>query len=114
MGKGWAMKIEFTTTAYVSDDYRMGILAQGVGEKDDQLIGSALSFSQHDMRSCWLKVGTASISVELVNAKEIHNEQLALLHAQLQKERADSQVRQNAILDQISKLQALEWEGAQA
>jgi hypothetical protein len=53
-------------------------------------------------------------TVELLDPKDMQGEQLAALQAQLQKERADSQMRQNAILEQISKLRALEWEGVEA
>lgn len=59
--------------------------------------------------SGWTKVGIAHITIELLDIKDIQHEQLAALQAQLQKERADSQVRQNAILEQISKLTAIEY-----
>lgn len=108
------MKIEFTTTAYTSDEYSLAELMDGLSKNDSLGAGDALSFSKLDMSSRWVKVGTAQITVELLDAKQIQNKQLAVLQAQLQKERADSQVRQNAILEQISKLQALEWEGVQA
>lgn len=110
------MKIETTMPAWASCEYAMSAfldcLAAGKGEQ----AANQLHPTPHDMTGTagWVKVGTAHITIELLDAKEIQNEQLAMLQAQLQKERADSQVRQNAILDQISKLQALEWEGVQA
>lgn len=108
------MKIEFTTGAYTSDEFSLSRLMDGLTNSNYSDAGDALSFSNFDMSDRWVKVGTAQITVELLDAKQIQNKQLAVLQAQLQKERADSQVRQNAILDQISKLQALEWEGVQA
>lgn len=106
------MKIEFTQTAYVSGDYELRHLVNALAKSDFALAGRAISPAFTDMtEQGWIKVGTAHITVELLDPKDIQNEQLAALQAQLQKERADSQMRQNAILEQISKLQALEWEG---
>lgn len=107
------MKIEVITNAFTPSTYAMRDFLAYMGQGDAEKAGKALSFTHADMRTCsdWVKVGTAHITVELLDAKEIQHEQLAALQAQLQKERADSQVRQNAILEQISKLQALEWEG---
>lgn len=59
-------------------------------------------------------IGDADVVVTIRSQKEIVQGQLDSLNEALNRERADSQVRQNAILDQISKLQALEWEGVQA
>lgn len=109
------MKIEFTQTAYVSGDYELRHLVNDLAKSDFPLAGRAISPAVSDMTEHgWIKVGTAHITVELLDPKDIQNEQLAALQAQLQKERADSQMRQNAILDRISKLQALEWEGGVA
>ena len=104
------MKIEFTTTAYCSDEYALSGFMDGLKDGKEAAAGDVLSFSQHDMSKRWTKVGTAEITIELLDPKEIQNKQLAVLQAQLQKERADSQVRQNAILEAISKLTALEYE----
>lgn len=110
------MKIEIAASAYTISKYDMSRFIECMKDGDTEQAGRHISVAQHDMTgiSDWVKVGTAHITVELLDAKEIQNEQLASLQAQLQKERADSQVRQNAILDAISKLQALEWEGAAA
>lgn len=110
------MKIETTMGAYTTSNYSMRDFMAHMAEGNDEKAGHELSFSEHDMSgvSDWVKVGTARITVELLDFKEIQHSQLAALQAQLQKERADSQVRQNAILEAISKLTCLEWEGAQA
>ena len=108
------MKIEFTTTAYCSDEYALAQFMRGLESGKHAVAGDALSFTTYDMGKQWVKVGAAQITIELLDVKDIQSKQLAVLQAKLQKERADSQVRQNAILDQISKLQALEWEGVQA
>lgn len=58
----------------------------------------------------YTKVGTAVVTVTLFSKSELHKNELANLNEKLKTERADSQRRQNAILDQISKLQALTFE----
>lgn len=59
-------------------------------------------------------IGDAEVVITFRRPEEIVRGQLDSLKTQLQQERADSQMRQNAIQEQISKLQALEWEGAAA
>lgn len=110
------MKIETTINAFTHSQYCMDRFTQLMSEGKHEEAANTLAFTDSDMKACpeYVKVGTAHVTIELLDAKEIQNEQLASLQAQLQKERADSQVRQNAILEQISKLQALEWEGVQA
>jgi hypothetical protein len=52
-------------------------------------------------------IGTATVTIELHTEDQILASQLDALKAQLQAVRAENQRRENAILDQISKLQAL-------
>lgn len=76
-----------------------------------------LGYSNWDMSTGsypWVKVGTADITVTLMPRNDIVAEQTKVLQGELQKERAESQVRQNAILDKISKLQALTFNGAES
>jgi len=109
------MKIETTRTAYVMDANCMSRFVDDLAKGNESVAAERVSFAAWDMSDVgWIKVGTARITVELLDPKEIQHGQLAALQARLQKERADSQVRQNAILDAISKLQALEWEGVEA
>lgn len=109
------MKIETTIGAWATSEYAMSAFLDCLAAGKGTLAANLLHSTPHDMTEHgWIKVGTAHITVELLDPKDIQNEQLAALQAQLQKERADSQMRQNAILDQISKLQALEWEGGVA
>lgn len=71
-----------------------------------------LSFSAHGdylLSQGYPQVGIATITVELFDDKDIIASKVDSLQAQLQKERADSEVKCNRILDQISKLQALEY-----
>lgn len=81
--------------------------------ESDVTFMQTITLSTHDMRSCgWTKVGVASITVELIDEKKLIDSKVESLQAQLAKDRADSEVRQNAILLQISKLQALEFDAS--
>jgi hypothetical protein len=75
-----------------------------------QVIG-ALGYANLDMtNSGWIKVGAATITVELMNEGDVNSAQMASLKAELQQTRADNQRRESAILDRISKLSALTYE----
>ena len=65
-----------------------------------------LSFYSADMPS-WTKVGSAIITVDLIDTDELVLNRVSALTARLQKERADCELRCNAILEQISQLQAI-------
>lgn len=60
----------------------------------------------------WLAEG--DLEVEIPDDFDPRAAEIEVLNKQLQKERADSQVRQNLILERISKLQALEFSGVEA
>lgn len=55
-------------------------------------------------------VGTATLVVELHDPKDIHAGKVAALQEQLQAVRADNHRKENAILDAISKLQAIDYD----
>lgn len=69
--------------------------------------------------SYWLgqgytKVGRATITVEILDEKGIVGAKVQSLKAELQKTRADAEVKCNRLIDQIGKLEALEWNGVAA
>lgn len=71
-----------------------------------------LSFASHGeylKSQGYPQVGIATITVELFEDKAIVEQKVESLQAQLAKDRAESEVRQNRILEQISKLSALEY-----
>jgi hypothetical protein len=77
--------------------------------------GSVLSFGEPDlnMEGCgWTRVGTAEMTVTLVDDRQIIDNKVASLRAQLQKNRADAHMREQEILHNISKLLALEFDEA--
>ncbi len=65
--------------------------------------GSFANYQKHG----FVVVGKATVTVEFLSPDEIHKGQLTALKEQLQATRAENQQRENAILDQISKLSAL-------
>lgn len=58
----------------------------------------------------WVVIGHATVTVDYLNRDEVEAQQLGSLKAKLQTVRAENQKRENAILDQISKLQAIGYE----
>ena len=115
--KAAPIKVNATINAWISGDWEMDRLLTALKEgKEKNAVQSMAFAASNNMESHgWLKVGIAHVEVELLQMDQIQNQQLATLTAQLEKERAESQVRQNAILDRISKLQAIgysPYEGA--
>lgn len=74
---------------------------------------SEMTYINHDMSSAedWTEVGVAQITVTLHPRDVVVEKELAGLKQQLEKVRADNHMRENAILDRISKLQAIEYVG---
>ena len=72
-----------------------------------------LMYINNNMSDCegWAEVGTAQITVTLFDRDTVMGKELEGLKAQLQTVRADNHMRENAILDRISKLQAIEYTG---
>ena len=55
-------------------------------------------------------VGHADVSVTIASTDQIIGGKVASLRAELEKDRADSQMRQNGLIDQINKMEALAYE----
>ena len=103
------IKVKATINAWISGDWEMDRLLTSLKEgKEKNAVQSMAFAASNSMESQgWVRVGVAHVEVELLQMDQIQNQQLATLTAQLEKERAESQVKQNAILDRISKLQAI-------
>lgn len=82
-------------------------------QEDQGVVGAtALHFPWRDDQSGpegWTRCGVATITYEFCGLDELAANKVVALKAELEKDRAESEVRQNRILDQISKLQALEY-----
>lgn len=103
------IKVKATTIAWTTGDYEMGALLRALGDKNEKASINSLAFYHSETMTSqgWVKVGKATIEVEILPVDQLQSQQLTTLVAQLEKERAESQIRQNAITDKISKLQAL-------
>jgi hypothetical protein len=62
----------------------------------------------------YLLIGKATVTLELVKPEDLHGKQVEALRHKLQTMRAEHQKAQNALIDQISKLEALTYEGGAA
>jgi hypothetical protein len=84
------------------------------GELDEA--ASVLTYTNNDMSNVedWVEVGVATITVMLHPREELVAKELEGLNNQLANVRAANQQRENAILDRISKLQALDYAGESA
>ena len=99
----------WTTSKWRNLDYVLDSLKEGKAEE----VVSELTYINHDMSDCegWAEIGTAEITVTLHPRDTVVEKELAGLKQQLEKVRADNHMRENAILDRISKLQAIEYVG---
>ena len=70
--------------------------------------GETMPFISHHATNETL-IGTAVVKVTLFTKDKIHAAELDVLNKKLEATRAENQQRENAILDQISKLQALTY-----
>ena len=99
------MQVQFTAKAYLSS-YR-DITEVANGSHMPQIHGGDGSYFEQQGYSL---IGTATVTIELHTNDQIMAAKLEALQAQLQTVRAENQQRENAILDQISKLTAISYD----
>ena len=97
----------WTTSKWMGIDKINHMIAEG--ENDEAISG--MTYINHDMSGTeeWTEVGIAEITVTFYPREDVVAKELKGLNKQLEKVRADNHMRENAILDRISKLQALEY-----
>lgn len=100
------MKVQFTAKAYHPNWGDIEKVASG--EYMPQITPNVSDYLEQQGYSL---IGTATVMVELHTEDQIMAAKLAALKEQLQAVRAENQQRENAILDQISKLQAIDYTG---
>ena len=98
----------WTTSKWRNIDHILHLVK--VGDFDEA--ASALGYINDDMSNMegWAEVGVATITITFHPRDELVAKELDGLNTQLQKVRAENQQRENAILDRISKLQAITYE----
>ena len=68
-------------------------------------------FYEHDMtRSGWTRIGTATITLNIISTDGLVQNQVAALEAEMNAVLADAQQKCNYFRERISKLQALTFE----
>ena len=71
-----------------------------------------LFFAVPDMTNIgWVKVGTASVTVELLSDTDLMTEQLSMLNEAERRVKADAQAKLNEIEGQRQRLLAIEYKG---
>ena len=100
------MQITYTAYAYFDPKYTPldNILK---GKDKPSLTSSEPGSDSYIERAGYVHIGTATVTLEIHSQDKIVADQIKALNAQLQAVRAESQQKENAILLQISKLQAL-------
>jgi hypothetical protein len=107
------VKITGTTKAWTTSKWRgIGEINHMISEGNNDEAIDGMTYLNHDMSGVdeWTEVGIAEITVTFYPHDTVVAKELDGLNAQLQKVRADNQQRENAILDRISKLQAITYE----
>jgi len=100
----------FTTTAsvwiseYSSHDGTTIQEVDNIGELSLFRVGAEMQ------KYGYTHVGEAKVSVTIASADAITNSKVSSLRAELEKDRAESQLRQNQIIDKINKLEALTYD----
>ena len=104
------MEIKYEQSAYLNTKYH------NIDEVKDGNTGAVTLSSPDGSRyfegEGYVRIGSATCVLRLDDADAIHRNQLEALNNELAAVRADNQQRENAILHQISKLQALSFEVA--
>ena len=96
------MQAQFKAKAYLASYYGIQDVANG-----SQMPVISNADSGYFEQQGYSLIGTATVTIELHTNDQITAAKLEALQAQLQTVRADNQQRENAILDEISKLTAI-------
>jgi hypothetical protein len=103
------MQVTYTQHAY-KDMRFFGIERVQEDQGGVMLSTSAPGTNCYYEREGYAHIGTATVTLEIHSEDKILKAQITALKAQLEAVRADAQVKENAILLQISKLQAITFE----
>ena len=95
--------ITFNAFAYKADYHDMEAIERGT------FLPNIWDFTL-DNDSNYTQIGTAVVTLTLFSKEQCHTNQLTTLNKALASVRAENQVRENAILDKISKLTAIGYD----
>lgn len=99
------MQVQFTAKAYLSSYIDITEVANS-----SHMPMICNSDSGYLEKQGYTQIGTATVTIELHTNDQIMAAKLESLQAKLQTVRAENQERENAILDKISKLQAISYD----
>lgn len=101
------MEVQFTAKAYMSSYTDLSEVVNG------RTMPRITQHGDYFEKEGYPQIGVATVTIQLFSKDEITSKKLEALKQQLHTVRAENQQRENAILDQISKLQAIDYvEGA--
>ncbi len=98
------MKHTYTAKAFINPDWRESVETVLAGKCTPSLTTGDGEYYKGEGYVC---IGEATVTIDVIDPNAFHAQHLDTLNAKLQATRAENQKRENAILDQISKLQAL-------
>jgi hypothetical protein len=111
------MQATATIKAWTTSKWRdIAYVEQLINEGSPTEALASLVYSNNDMSDVedWTEVGTAEVTVTFHPRETVVAKELQGLQAQLQKVRAENHMRENAILERISNLQAITYTGEAA
>ena len=94
--------ITFNAFAYKADYHDMEAIERGT------CLPNIWNFEPNDLN--YTQIGTAVVTVTLFSKEERHTNELTVLNKALDNVRAENHVRENVILDKISKLTAIGYD----
>ena len=101
------MQLTYTAHAWADTSYGSTVDQTLSGKAKPSLSTQGPGDGGYLEREGYAYIGTAHVTVEVNSPDQIVMDQIKGLNAQLESVRAESQQKENAILLQISKLQAL-------
>lgn len=105
-----SIKITATLPAWLPPFNSVNALFAAIREEDNVRALNMATFTTYGMAdSGYVHIGDAEITLTLKPRDAVVAAQVAALQQELQNERAESMRKQQAILDKISKLSALEF-----
>lgn len=101
------MQITYTAHAWANTNYGRTVDQTLSGNAQPMISNQGPGDGSYFEREGYAYIGIAQVTVEVNSPDQIVMDQIKGLNAQLESVRAESQQKENAILLQISKLQAL-------
>ena len=109
------IQFQATVGVFLSSEYNARLFDQAMRNGDHEQAARHIVLSIAEMDSGqdpWMRIGSAVATVTMLPNFDLRHEQIKILEAALQQDRADSHARQTAMLGEINKLKAIENSGS--